>query len=253
MSASAPVGELDRWASTARNPTVLELMSGFELRHGGKPVLLPLSAQRLVAFLALQDRPLLRLYVAGTLWLHTSEARANASLRSALWRLQRHGSCVVCATSRHLSLAPAVEVDVRRAAASAHRVMRARTALEPADAHEVRRSGELLPDWYDDWLVVERERFRQLRLHALESLADRLAAEHRYGEAVEIGLIAVAAEPLRESAHRAVITIHLAEGNVGEAIRQYEAYRVLVDRQLGIGPSEGLRRLVDVRGVQVQG
>ena len=75
------------------------------------------------------------------------------------------------------------------------------------------RAGELLPHWYDDWVVIERERFRQLRLHALDALCESLAAAGRYAAAVEAGRASVAAEPLRESAHRLLIQAHLAEGN----------------------------------------
>lgn len=55
----------------------LSLLDAFELRCDGEPVSLPPSAQRL---LALHDRPLLRPYVAGTLWLDTPDERASANL-----------------------------------------------------------------------------------------------------------------------------------------------------------------------------
>jgi hypothetical protein len=56
------------------------------------------------------------------------------------------------------------------------------------------RSADLLPDWYDDWVPIEAEDWRQLRLHALEVLAGRLMAADRWGEAA----CAAAAEPLKE-------------------------------------------------------
>jgi DNA-binding SARP family transcriptional activator len=99
----------------------------------------------------------------------------------------------------------------------------------------------LLPACYDEWVLTERERFRQLRLHALEALCDRLTARGRYGEAIDAGLAAVCAEPLRESGHRAVIKAHLAEGNNAEARRQYETYRKVLRDELGVEPSPGLR------------
>src|SRR6266702_3475376 len=82
-------------------------------------------------------------------------------------------------------------------------------------------TGELLPDWNaDDWILVERERLRQLSLHGLDAICTRLLALHRYCEAVEAGLAAVRSEPLRESAHRMLIAVHLAEGNYNEALRR---------------------------------
>ena len=65
-------------------------------------------------------------------------------------------------------------------------------------------SGELLPDWYDDWVLLEAENWRQLRLHALEVLAGLLTAAGRYGDAAAAALAAVRADPLRESAHAAL-------------------------------------------------
>jgi DNA-binding SARP family transcriptional activator len=106
-------------------------------------------------------------------------------------------------------------------------------------------SDDVLPDWYDDWLDTERERFRQIRLHALERLCERLTVERRFGEALQAGLAALRTEPLRESAHRAMIGMHLAEGNLGEAVRQYEACERLLWSQLGVKPARQTSELID--------
>ena len=107
----------DAGGTVVREPTVarapaeqksrqLLLLGGFELRWAGGPVRVQRSGQRLLALLALQRRPLERLYVAGTLWLDASEERAGASLRSALWRLPQPGGSPVVQTSvTHLRLA----------------------------------------------------------------------------------------------------------------------------------------------------
>jgi DNA-binding SARP family transcriptional activator len=207
---------------TCESP-VLGLIGGFELRCARERIALPLTAQRLVAFLALQPRPVTRGYVAGALWLDSSESHAKASLRSALWRTQRAAGDLVAVTSCHLALGTGVEVDVATIAAAAHRALEGPDVVHDEELRVLIDAGELLPDWYDDWLAIERERLRQLRLHALEATCERLAGTRRFGIAVEAGLAAVAADPLRESAHRALVRVHLAEGNLGEAIRQYES------------------------------
>ena len=97
---------------------------------------------------------------------------------------------------------------------------------------------------YEDWVLVEREHYRQIRLHALERIALELAAEGRFGRAAETALAAVATEPLRESAHRALISIHLAQGNRSEAIRQYCIYRRILREELDIEPSSQMEQLV---------
>lgn len=103
---------------------------------------------------------------------------------------------------------------------------------------------DLLPGWYDDWVLLERERVRQRLLHALEALSRELVRAGRHAEAVESALLAVSTEPLRESAQRALIEAHLAEGNLIEAMRAYDAYRGLVKRELGVEPGCELSGLI---------
>jgi DNA-binding SARP family transcriptional activator len=222
----------------------VSLLNAFELRLDGRRVEVPLSAQRLLAFVALHEGPLLRLYVASTLWIDASEERAGASLRSSLWRLNRRGHKVVETTGTHLRLAPDVEVDLRRMLELAHRLLdRTATAADLATA-EAALGAELLPDWYDERLRFERERYRQVRLHALEALAEELVAAGRLGRALEAALAAVRSEPLRESAHRTLIRVHLAEDNRGEALRQFEICRGLLREGLGVEPSRQLAELL---------
>jgi DNA-binding SARP family transcriptional activator len=223
----------------------LALLSGFRLECDGGVCELPLSTQRLIAFLAVHNRPLQRLFVAGNLWIDSSESRANASLRTALWRLRRIGFRVVEATRSHLALDRSISVDLHVSTEHARRLLRhdGSTTFQAVDGSLF--AGELLPDWYDDWVLIERERFRQLRLHALETLCVDLTAAGSHAEAVEVGIACVCAEPLRESAHRALIGAHISEGNVGEAVRQYRIYRGLLRDELGLAPSVAIRQMVE--------
>lgn len=219
----------------------LTLLGGFQLRVDGRVVSLPLPPQRLLAFLALQNRPLLRPYVAGALWPEVSESRAAGNLRSALWRLAQTSQPLIDA-GRHLQLGPAVDVDVRIGTAQA---LRLRTA-SPLDTDDLKAEHlffDLLPDWYEDWVVLARESFTQLRVHALELLCGRLGADGHHDAAVQAGLAAVAADSLRESAHRALIEAYLAEGNAGPALRQYETFRRVLSDELGLQPSRQLQEL----------
>jgi DNA-binding SARP family transcriptional activator len=221
----------------------LQLLRNFELRREDDVVSLPMSTQRLVAFLALRGRALRRVHVAGMLWIDASEEHANACLRTALWRLKRLSATMITATSTHLAFSDAVVVDVRDAATQATEILQGRHdgkdgVLALSDA------GELLPDWYDDWVLIERERLRQLVMHALERLSADATAAGRFADATEAGLAAVAQEPLRESAHRLVVEAHLADGNPGEAIRQYRLFSRLLDSHLGLEPSPRMNALV---------
>jgi DNA-binding SARP family transcriptional activator len=223
----------------------LDLLGGFRLRHGEAAVRVQPNVQRLLAFLAIHGRPLQRLYVAGRLWTNSSQETANANLRTALWRLRHPDRGLVEVTAKDVALAASVVVDLREATALAQRVLAGRA--QDGDVAALIGADELLPDLYDDWIVIERERFRQLRLHALERLCEQCRDAGRFADAVEAGLAAIATEPLRESAHRVLISSYVAEGNLSEARRDYRMYCNVARKQLGIEPSPRLRGLV--RGV----
>jgi hypothetical protein len=95
---------------------------------------------------------------------------------------------------------------------------------------------DVLPGEPVAWLAVERERFRQLRLNALEELSGRLVAAGRHAEAVVAAQEAVRAAPSRESARRALIEAHLAHGGIAEAVAQYDEYQELLRSSVG-GPA----------------
>jgi DNA-binding SARP family transcriptional activator len=224
-------------------PVEVRLLHGFEVRAGGGRVDLPPTAQRLLAFLALQRRPLQRTYVAGALWTGATETRSLASLRSALWKLRRPPFALVTSRGTVLQLPSDLDVDVEALVRLARRALEDGKACGEVEIESL-LDGDLLPDWYDDWVLIERERLRHLRLHALESLCDQLTAVGRYPSAIEAGFAAVRAEPLRESAHRALIRAHLAEGNTSEALRLYRSFCGLLRRELGLRPSPLLQAIV---------
>lgn len=222
----------------------LSLLDSFELRCDGERIALPLSAQRLLAFLAVRARPVLRVHLAEMLWADGPQERAAANLRSALWRLRRPGVHLVEATGDRLGLAPEVQVDLHTGESLARDLLEGDTLPAPWAVDRVPLAAELLPDWSDDWVLMEREQYRQLGLHALEALAEREIAAGECRRAVDSAMTAVASEPLRESAQRVLIRAHLAEGNLGEAMRQYRLYCRLLHDQLGLEPSPQMRTLV---------
>lgn len=214
------------------------------VRGAGRPP--ALSAQRLLAFLALHERALPRSCVAGSLWPDASEDHAAGNLRSTLWRLGRPGNHAVETSAGHVELSPLVEIDLRESAALAHGVLWGSVSLDETDRVLSALSSPLLPSWSEDWVVIERERFCQLRLHALESLCEQLTAAGRHADAIEAGLTAIEGDPLRESAHRALIHAYMAEGNTGTAVRHYHSFRRLLVEELGLEPSPEMKELAQV-------
>ncbi|MCK9487709.1 MAG: SARP family transcriptional regulator [Dehalococcoidia bacterium] len=233
---------------------LLSVLGRFDLRRKEGETLLPAltgEAQRLLALLALRGRLVSRASVAGTLWPESSEQHAYASLRSALSRLSALGQDAVVITDNDLELSMSVRVDLDDARGLAHRL------LEPTpdtpQAADLRAEAirvlslECLPDWYDDWVLLEAEEWRQLRLHALAALALVLTETHRFGHAITAALAAIRADPLRESAWATLIRVHLAEGNQSEAFRAFAQYREVILQELEVEPTPALRALLPAR------
>lgn len=218
-----------------RERVCIRLLEGFDLTVDGSAVDISLSEQRLIAFLALHRRPLQRNFVAGSLWLDKTDSRATSNLRCVLWRTQGFRERLIDSTRTSMCLARDVQVDVAEVETVARKVLLGETDARAVNAHLL--GGELLPDWYDDWVLVQRARLRQLCLNALDRLSANWLVLGSPALALDTAYLAVAAEPLRETAHMAVVEAHLAAGNANEAVRQYMTYRRLLRKSLGIAPS----------------
>ncbi len=227
----------------------LHVLGCFELIDGDARPQLPLPTQRLTALLALRDEPVARTHAAGTLWPEVEHEHALANLRTALWRLRSLVPGIVASVGASLRSAAGITIDLRQSEVLAHRVLDDRLPLDEARTASSRLAYDLLPDWEDEWLVFERERFRDLRIHALERLCDVLSQRGEHAEAVQCGLLAVQSEPLRESACRALMRAHIAEGNRARALQLFATLERQLDQELQVAPSEETIALVrDLQG-----
>lgn len=221
----------------------LVVLSEFQLQVDGRKMWLPHSVERVVAFLGMCPGPVSRSRLAATLWPDVPDQRANGDLRSALWRL-RQFSHVIDEGRSQLGLAHELEVDLVDMRGLTQTLIGnpGRPAL--ARLPDLVGADDILPGWDEEWLVIERERYRIQRLRALESSAQVLLAAGDYIGALDAAMASMATEPYRESAHRLAIQIHLAEGNHAEAIRAYRGFRSLVEDELGILPSSLMEDLL---------
>jgi DNA-binding SARP family transcriptional activator len=179
--------------------------------------------------------------VSGALWPDCSETHAHGNLRATLSRLHRRGLSAVAPPCGVLALCSDLSVDVGLLREVARRILDG-VAGDRADLRSL-SGGELLVGWYDDWVLTAREQLRQLCLHSLEELSSRFLAGGDTAAAVEAALATVALEPLRESAHGAVIRAHLVAGNRAEALQQYGRLRTLLRGELGVEPSATVTEL----------
>lgn len=226
----------------------LSVLDGFRIGSTA-PSLSHGSIWRIAAYLALRG-PTQRHRIAGALWPETTQHLAMGRLRSGVWRLQRDAPCLLDSRRGVLALSGQVSSDVSRLVALAQSIL-ASDSHVPDDFALLLRANDLTPEWHDDWILVERERLRQLRLEALDTLAGRLIAANRPGLAMQAGLAALATDPMRESSCQRVIQAHLFQGNLVQARHQYDSYAALLRGELGVDPGPLTRRLfaADERGL----
>jgi len=231
-----------------RGATSISLVNGFSVQQRS-PVRrltaqpLPTASQRVLAYLATEGQLRARDHVAFTLWPEVGDQKASQSLRTALWAVQHRLPGVIDVQRGQLRLVASVYVDLVELQATA-RALRGIADLADAERLIDRYANDVLPDWYDDWLLVVRERWREVRLHALDLLSARLSMAGHHASAIDAAVASVAIEPLRETSRRVLMEAYLAEGNRGRAVKEYELFRGVLAEELGIEPSPQLRALV---------
>ena len=221
----------------------LRLVGGFAATRDGHTIRLPAASRRLVAATALHVGPIPRHVAAERLWPHLEPRSALSSLRTALFRLSASAALLDTGPG-YIAIAADVEVDVRMLETFARRLIDGPVQDTEAEESIQRLTMAIMPDCDDDWLRLERDRLRDLFLHAIEAHAARLSAAGNYARALEAAHTALAADPVRETAAATLIAIHLAEGNRPQAVRTYRDFRTRLRAIIDVEPADELRALV---------
>ncbi len=216
----------------------LYLLGSFRLEHNARRIHLPRrKVESLLAYLALnpQDHP--REKLAALFWGDSSDAKARHSLRTAVATLRQHLHYEFLVANRDsIQLNPdfALWVDAREFA-------RLSDSKSPVDhlrpAVDLYR-GDLLADFYDDWILSEREHYRNLYLGALLRLTQELRSQSEYESAIELAQKALASDAINERACQHLMFCYLMVGKKDEAQKEFErCARVLLD-ELGAEPTQ---------------
>jgi two-component SAPR family response regulator len=194
-----------------------------------------------------------RLLTAEALWPETTERLALSNLRSTTHQVRLSCPGLMSDSMDPLDLAAGTSVDVRQfhdlweSENTSQNTENREDAHDAQDAERVRLlldGGELLPGWYDDWVLFEQERMRQLRLLRLEEAALRCLRSGQPAFALTLAQCATRLDPLHESAQRTLIEIHLEMGNRIDALRAYTVFRTNSQREFGVGPSTHMEMLI---------
>src|SRR5499433_1898458 len=230
----------------------LRLLGGFHarLRNGPSLTVPTQKAQALLAYLALPcgvAHP--RDKLAALLWGDMREGQARTNLRQTLFMLRKALAIRVPDSLRidaaSVALEPAaVTVDVT----AFERLVTQGASDSLAQAADIYQ-GDLLQGlavWeapFEDWLMAERERLRELALEALARLLVHQSKSQATERAIQTAIRLLALDPLQEPAHRTLMRLYARQGRRSAALKQYQVCISLLRRELGAEPEPETRRL----------
>jgi DNA-binding SARP family transcriptional activator len=208
--------------------------------------------QELLAYLILhRDAPQPRRQVAFALWPDSEETQALTNLRNLAYKLRHalpRADQLLCIEGPTLRWRPEASVildvaEFEQGIARAEQALRqgdriaARTALEAAVALY---HGDLLPDCYDEWILPERERLRQLFTAALEQLVVLLEEQYAYPAAIRYAQRWLQAEPLHEVVYLQLMRLYALTGDRAAALYTYQTCVTTLRRELATDPGQAL-------------
>lgn len=241
-------------------PTLqIRLLGDFLLVSGDAPVTtftVP-RLQSLLAYLVLnRAAPQDRAHLAFLLWPDSNEGQAHSNLRKLLSQLRQtlpQADAFLSADRRTLQWRPASPdsswtldvLEFERA------LTQATQAEQAQDLKTVRRAlglavplyrGDLLPSCYDEWILPERDRLRQLFSQAAERLLVLLEQDRDYDEAISTARHLLRYDPLHEATYRHLMRLYALRGDRAVALRVYHSCATALERELGIEPSDATRQ-----------
>ncbi len=218
------------------------LLGEFDVRVDGQPVEIPSRpAQSLLAYLVLNpDTKHRREKLAGLLWPDSEEANARSNLRHALWRLRKAiGDEFFVADKVTISFRAFDDCDIDVYCLDDE-------AVEIGDLDDLISvvsvyGGDLLPGFYESWVVLERERLRSAFEHVIQQLLDLLVEKGSWPEVLEWGERWIALGQTPEPAYRALMTAHSALGDSASLAAVYQRCCDALRGELGVEPSDKTR------------
>jgi predicted ATPase/DNA-binding SARP family transcriptional activator len=225
----------------------VRLIGKVEIQCDGQPITISSRiAQSLLAYLILNaGTSYRREKLAGIFWPDTTEEKARAYLRHELWRIRKALSAkskfnYFTADDLNISFNSSNDywLDVAAlkntsVAASIDELMNALSLFQ----------GELLPGFYDEWIILEREHLEAIYERHMSRLLGLLEKEKRWNDILEWADRWISFGHAPEMAYRTLMTAYDALGDGAKVASTYERC-VHALRELDLEPSEQTQALV---------
>jgi predicted ATPase/DNA-binding SARP family transcriptional activator len=218
----------------------LFLLGACQIKRLDSPVRLPTrKTQSLLAYLALHPWEHSREKLAALFWGDSTDEEARHSLRMALSTLRGQlGDDLLLADRETVQLNPAngAWVDAVEFEARATHVL-AQSPPDPGAVDLDLYQGDLLPDFYDDWVIDQRERYRQLYVDLLLHLAQHWRTQGEYRRVIDLANRVLTLDRANEAAHRHLMFAFFTLRDRNAALKQYEACVFSLRDELAVDPS----------------
>jgi DNA-binding SARP family transcriptional activator len=220
----------------------LRVLGYWQLRHNGVPVEVGARQQRVLAALAVQHtQP--RHVLAALLWPDSPEHQAAGNLRTSVFRISHELPQLLCATDP-LQIDASVRVDLREVRELICQITLTGGLSVPPGSIDLLQEADLLPGWYENWVLAQQDHLLNQRVDALETLSRSYLMACSFSRALSAARAAAVVDPLRESVQHLLVRCHLAEDNYASAVQVYRSFRAHLGRELGVEPSPHFAELL---------
>lgn len=230
----------------------VRLLGQFDIRADGKPISIPSRAgQSLFAYLILNaSTPYRREKLAGLIWPDTSDENARRNLRQELWRIRRalanvQSTQVEYILAQEISLAFNAQADYWLDVTALEQPPAAEESSSDLASRLTLYRGELLPGFYDDWAVLERDRLHGVFEHRMQKLMQCLIREQRWTSVLEWCERWIAFGQTPEPAYRALMVAFAALGDKAKVVATFERCKAALEKELGVEAAEETQALCD--------
>jgi DNA-binding SARP family transcriptional activator/predicted ATPase len=227
------------------------LLGQFKLLDGEVQLELPSRpAQSLLAYLVLNaGLTQRREKLAGMLWPEATEANARSYLRQALWRIRKALGSESATWEQYLQISD-ISVSFNDQAdywVDVYALLEMEETAPPEQMAEAVASykGELLPGFYEEWVLLERDRLLAVYHQRMRVMLDCLLERGWWDEVLKWSEQWIHLGHSPEAAFRALMQAYAALGDKGMVKVSFQRCREAMERELGLQPSPETERLYE--------